>query len=118
MMLSAHDFFNQYICRSNIKRQMRRHTWTLDRRTMEAERRVVEDGLEYQRNPTPGTLCHHQMSSAALVTLQQCAHTNAWHRVTNSVNYQTNMVSYQYSCEDEALKSLSSQPSSVCSRTR
>ncbi|KAK7079098.1 hypothetical protein SK128_016434 [Halocaridina rubra] len=65
---------------------MRRHTWTRDRCTMEAERRVVEYNLTNQRTSIPKTLHQYQISSAALVAVQQCAHTDAWHNFTNSIN--------------------------------
>ncbi|KAK7075145.1 hypothetical protein SK128_006541 [Halocaridina rubra] len=73
---------------------MRRHTWTFDRRSMEAEMRAVEDSLSYQR--TPGT------SSPVASIIKR-----TWHPLT----------SHQNSGEEEALKCLSSQPSSVCTRS-
>ncbi|KAK7070813.1 hypothetical protein SK128_002783 [Halocaridina rubra] len=65
----------------------------LDRRTIEAKRRAVEDGLMYQRNPTPETFRQYQKSSTALLASQQCAHTDTWHKFINSINLQTNVES-------------------------
>ncbi|KAK7024325.1 hypothetical protein SK128_024456, partial [Halocaridina rubra] len=104
---STHDFFNQYVCRSNIKRQTRHHTWPLDRCTMEAERRAVEASLVCQKSPTLETLCQYQMSTDALVALQQFAHSDTWHKFTNIINHQMNMASIWYLINTVVRKKLS-----------
>lgn len=71
---------------------MKPHTWTLDSRLAEAERKVEEDEPSYQRRPTPDTLQQFQTSNNALDALERSVQADATHKFTNSINRQTSRV--------------------------
>jgi len=83
LVSSTHDFFTRYVIKSHSKAL----SWTLDSCIIQAERKAVEDGLTCQRQPTPDTLHQYQLSSDSLVALQQCVHTETWHKFTNIINH-------------------------------
>ena len=93
LVTCTHNFFDRYVRRPNIKRQTRVQPWMLNDRVLAAERQTEADGLAYQRSPNPDTLRQYQESSSALVAIQQCAHTDAWNELTNSINHQTSVGS-------------------------
>ena len=90
---ATHAFYSQYVSRPHLRRRAGAHTWTLDNRIAQAERMAMEDGLAFQRRPSPETLHQYQLSSTNLVALQRCVQTDSWHKLTDSINHQTSVGS-------------------------
>lgn len=90
---AIHSFYAKYVSRPHIGRRAGAHTWTLDNRVAQAERKAMEDGLAFQKRPSPETLHQYQLSRDDLVALQRCVQTNSWHKLTDSINHQTSVGS-------------------------
>jgi len=90
---STHDFYTRYVTRPHVKGYHKAHAWTLNHRILQAERKAVEDGLAFQRQPTSARLLQYQASRDDLVALQQCAHTEAWRKYIDGINHQTSVGS-------------------------
>jgi len=56
---------------------------TLDDRVLQAERKAIEDGLAFQRHPTPDHL----------LALQQSNQTDSWQQLTKSTSHLTSIGS-------------------------
>ncbi|KAG7166604.1 hypothetical protein Hamer_G013609 [Homarus americanus] len=44
----THNFHSYYVSRPHIKRRFEYHAWTLDERILQAEKKMVEDGVSFQ----------------------------------------------------------------------
>ena len=90
---ATHSFYTQYVSRPHIRRRASARTWSLDNRIAQAERKAMEDGLAFMRQPGPETLHQYQSARDDLVALQRCVQTDSWHKLTDSVNHQTSVAS-------------------------
>ena len=93
LVKSTHEFYAQYVTRPHLARRPGPRAETVDDRVLQAERKAVEHGLAFQRNPTPAHLEMYQTSRDELIGLQQCAQTDSWHTLTDSINHLTSVGS-------------------------
>jgi len=73
----THNFYARYISRPRIVGRPENRAMTLDDRVLQAERKAIEDGLAFQRHPTPDHLRQYQTSRDVLVALQQSIQTDS-----------------------------------------
>lgn len=92
LVASTHEFCT-YVTRPHIRRRCTAQAWTLNHHILQAERKAVEDGLAFQRQPTPDSLLQYQTSRDNFVALQQCAYTESWRKDTDCINHQTSVGS-------------------------
>lgn len=71
---ATNDFYTRYVTRPHIKGHYRTHALTLDQRIIQAEKKAINDGLAFQRQPTPANLDQYQQSRDDLAAVQQCAY--------------------------------------------
>ena len=83
---ATHAFYSQYVSRPHLRRRAGAHTWTLDNRIAQAERMAMEDGLAFQRQPSPETLHQYHLSRDDLIALQRCVLTDSWHKLTDGTS--------------------------------
>ena len=67
---STHEFYTRYVTRPHIKRNREPSLpGLLSQRILQAERKAMDDGLAFQRQPTPARLLQYQTSRDDLVAL-------------------------------------------------
>ena len=71
LVKATHDFFYQNVTKPHIKSRSVIHSWTLDHRIIQAQRKATEAGLTFQRQPTPDHLHQYQISKDDLITFQK-----------------------------------------------
>ncbi|XP_068245268.1 uncharacterized protein [Palaemon carinicauda] len=91
LVSTTHAFHTRYIRKPHIRYRV--GAMTLDNRISQAEKKAMDDGLAFMRQPSPETLHQYQLSRDDLVALQQCVQTDSWHKLTDSINHQTNIGS-------------------------
>ncbi|MPC85936.1 hypothetical protein E2C01_080742 [Portunus trituberculatus] len=90
---STHAFYTRYVSKPHLRRRASAHVLTLDNRIAQAERKAMEDGLTFQRRPSPETLHQYQLSRDDLIALQRCVLTDSWHKLKDDINHQTSVAS-------------------------
>ena len=90
---ATHAFYTRYVSKPHIRRRAGAHILTLDNRIAQAERKAMEDGVAFQRRPSPETLHQYQLSRDDLIALQRCVLTDSWHKLTDGINHQTSVAS-------------------------
>ncbi|XP_064110238.1 uncharacterized protein LOC135218023 [Macrobrachium nipponense] len=91
LVSTTHAFHTQYIRKPHIRHRV--GAMTLDNRISQAEKKAMDDGLAFMRQPSPETLHQYQLLRDYLVALQQCVQTDSWHKLTDSINHQTSIGS-------------------------
>ncbi|XP_076044779.1 uncharacterized protein LOC143027381 [Oratosquilla oratoria] len=91
LVKSTHNFYTRYVTRPHLTRSPRPRTTSLNDRVLQAERKAMEHGLTFQRQPSPAHLQQYQTSRDELIGLQQCAQTDSWHALTDSINHLTSV---------------------------
>ncbi|XP_066974195.1 uncharacterized protein [Macrobrachium rosenbergii] len=91
LVSATHDFHTRYIRKPHIRH--RANAMTLDNRISQAEKKAMDDGFVFMRQPSPETLHQYQLSRDDQVALQHCVLTDSWHKLTDSINHQTSIGS-------------------------
>ena len=90
---ATHSFYTRYVSRPHIRRRAGARSWTLDNRIAQAEKKAMEGGLAFMRQPGPETLHQYQLARDDLVALQRCVQTDSWRKLTDNINHQTSVGS-------------------------
>lgn len=93
LVKSTHEFYTQYVTRPHLACHPGPRRGTFDDRVLQAERKAVDHGLAFQRHPTPAHLHMYQTSRDELIGLLQCAQSDSWHALTDSINHLTSVGS-------------------------
>ncbi|XP_068245269.1 uncharacterized protein [Palaemon carinicauda] len=91
LVSTTHAFHTRYIRKPHISHRV--GAMTLHNRISQAEKKAMDDGLAFMRQPSPETLHQYQLSIDDLVALKQCVQTDSWHKLTDSINHQTSIGS-------------------------